>query len=74
MGDWIDISLPLRNRMQHWPGDPAPEFSFSEMRLHPHTGTHIDAPLHYIPGGLTIDAMPAHAATQKIRRPATCRS
>jgi arylformamidase len=61
MGSWIDISLPLRNRMQHWPGDISPEFSLSEMRLHPHTGTHIDAPLHFIPGALTIDAMPPEA-------------
>jgi arylformamidase len=67
MGDWIDISLPLRNRMQHWPGDVAPEFSLSEMRLHPHTGTHIDAPLHYLPGGATIDAMPPDATVGRVR-------
>jgi arylformamidase len=67
MGDWIDISLPLRNRMQHWPGDVPPQFSLSEMRLHPHTGTHIDAPLHYIPDGLTIDEMPADAVVGRVR-------
>src|SRR4051812_3039295 len=61
MSDWTDISVPLRNRMQHWPGDLSPEFSLSEMRLHPHTGTHIDAPLHFIPGARPIDAMPPDA-------------
>lgn len=29
--------------------------------MHPHTGTHVDAPLHYVTGGLSIDAMPPDA-------------
>ena len=48
--------------MQHWPGDPAPEIAAGLIHMHPHTGTHIDAPLHYVNGGLTIDAMPPEAA------------
>lgn len=71
MGEWIDVSVPLRNRMQHWPGDLPPEFSLSEMRLHPHTGTHIDAPLHYIPGGAAIDSMPGEATFGPARVVAT---
>jgi arylformamidase len=67
MSGWMDISMPLRNRMQHWPGDLPPEISLSELRLHPHTGTHIDAPLHYIPGGLPIDAMPPEATVGPAR-------
>jgi arylformamidase len=67
MSGWIDISVPLRNRMQHWPGDPAPEFSLSGMTLHPHTGTHIDAPLHFVPGGLPVDAMPPDATVGRAR-------
>jgi arylformamidase len=55
---WIDISVPLRSPMQHWPGDPAPEVGLGRLAMHPHTGTHIDAPLHYIAGGLAIDSMP----------------
>lgn len=58
---WIDISVPLRTPMQHWPGDPAPEIRPGLLRMHPHTGTHVDAPLHYVPGGLTIDTMPLDA-------------
>jgi arylformamidase len=67
---WIDISIPLRNNMVHWPtdgptvvrrildvdnGDPV---TMSEMTLISHTGTHMDAPLHFIYGGNTIDKMP----------------
>ena len=54
---WIDISVPVRNGMVHWPGDP--EFhieratdqdkgdvaTVSRMTLGVHTGTHMDAPL-----------------------------
>jgi arylformamidase len=67
MTDWIDISVPLRTPMQHWPGDPAPDIALGRMHMHPHTGTHIDAPLHYVPGGLTIDAMPLDAAVGEAR-------
>lgn len=64
---WIDISVPLRSPMQHWPGDPAPEISLHRLNLHPHTGTHIDAPLHYVPGGETVDNMPFDATVGPAR-------
>jgi arylformamidase len=32
--------------------------TMSRIEMVSHDGTHIDAPLHFIPGGLTIDAMP----------------
>jgi arylformamidase len=68
---WIDISIPFRNNMLHWPGDPfLPEVkriwevdkgdkvTMSEFHFISHTGTHIDAPLHFVPHGNTIDLMP----------------
>lgn len=36
-------------------GDPV---TMSKIEISSHDGTHIDAPLHFIPGGTTIDAMP----------------
>ncbi len=36
-------------------GDPV---TMSAIEISSHDGTHIDAPLHFIPGGMTIDAMP----------------
>ena len=60
-GDWIDISTPLRSGMRHWPGDPDVLVRQDLLSMHPHTGTHVDAPRHYVPQGKTIDEMPASA-------------
>lgn len=68
--DWIDISLPLRSGMVHWPGDPTVRIervrdigkgashNLSEIAMGSHSGTHIDAPLHFLKKGAGIDAMP----------------
>jgi arylformamidase len=64
----IDISLPISPAMPIWPGDPRPELvpiaslevegvQVSRLVLGTHTGTHLDAPRHFIPGGLTIDQL-----------------
>lgn len=71
--DWIDISVPLRAGMTVWPGDePArieraqafergDAYNLTRLSISAHTGTHIDAPLHFLPGGAPISAMPAEA-------------
>jgi arylformamidase len=76
---WIDVSVPLRNGMVHWPGDPPfriRRFSdrekgggatVSRMSLSVHTGTHMDAPLHFIPQARTIDEMPIEATVGPAR-------
>jgi arylformamidase len=70
---WIDVSVPLKTDMVHWPGDPAARISrtldvergdsytVSFLEMGAHTGTHIDAPAHCIRGGPTIDDMPPDA-------------
>src|SRR5579872_5166146 len=78
-GEWIDISVPLHNGMVNWPGD-APfgrihtesiargaEANVSEIHGSAHTGTHVDAPLHYLTGALGIDAMPVAATVGRAR-------
>jgi arylformamidase len=67
---WFDVSVPLTTGMVHWPGDPEPTFTrISEIeqgananvtlcRMTAHTGTHMDAPLHFLPGRDGIDAFP----------------
>jgi arylformamidase len=72
-GRWIDISAPVRNGMVHWPGDPAFHIeratdqekgdvaTVSRMTLGVHTGTHMDAPLHFIRNARSIDQMPLDA-------------
>lgn len=76
---WIDISIPLRDKMVRWPSDPEVEItrikdtnkgdSSSRVDIHisDHCGTHIDAPLHFIAGGSTIDKMPPDATVGRAR-------
>lgn len=71
---WIDISLPLRHHMLTFPDAPAPQVirlrdankgdntTTSDLHFVTHTGTHIDAPLHFIRNGNTIDKMPLETA------------
>jgi arylformamidase len=71
--EWIDISVPLRSGMVHWPGDPAVEISLalsmergdpcnvSQLKMGAHTGTHMDATRHFIRDGQGLDTMPLDA-------------
>jgi arylformamidase len=64
-----DVSVPLRNGMHFWEGDPAPNitrlsdrergdnWTTTHVSFAAHIGTHVDAPLHRIRGGKTIDAL-----------------
>jgi arylformamidase len=66
----IDISLSIDPAMLVWPGDPPVEVTplqqmakgdaanVSEVRMGTHTGTHVDPPLHFVPGGGGIDTVP----------------
>jgi arylformamidase len=77
--DWIDISIPIRDKMVHWPGDPVPrvqrikdrdkgdDVTLTEMQFIDHVGTHVDAPLHFVAGGRTIDHMPIDATMGRAR-------
>ncbi len=64
----IDLSVSLENGMPIYPGDPTPDFKatrtleehgvlVTQMRLGTHTGSHMDAPLHFIEGGESIDEL-----------------
>ena len=76
---WIDISVPLASGMVHWPGDPEPSFErISEIgqgaaanvtmcRMTAHTGTHMDAPCHFLEGKDGIDRFPLSLATGPAR-------
>lgn len=63
---WIDATLPVRPGMVTWPGDPevvvtpictleADGAVVSRWTLGSHSGTHIDAPRHFIEGGRGVD-------------------
>jgi arylformamidase len=65
-----DISLPISDVMPVWPGDPPVSLvmissiskgdpsNLTEIRMGAHTGTHIDAPYHYLGNGAKIESIP----------------
>jgi arylformamidase len=66
---WIDVTVALRSGMPVWPGDPAfeiqrfcslaqgDEANVSSLSMSAHTGTHVDAPLHYIDDSFGVDGI-----------------
>jgi len=67
-----DLTPPLRAGFAGWPGDPAfaiaPALTIAEhgaavsrLTLGTHTGAHVDAPAHLIPGGATAGELPLAA-------------
>ncbi|KAE9392513.1 putative cyclase [Gymnopus androsaceus JB14] len=58
----IDLTHPLDpNKLTIYPGDPGLKcygYSVHALSLGSHTGTHIDAPSHFILNGKTIDEIP----------------
>ncbi len=76
---WYDITVPLKQGMSAYPGDPpfkvyrisdvnlGGKVTMSFMEAITHTGTHIDAPLHFIPGGSSISDMPLTATVGPAR-------
>jgi arylformamidase len=67
---WVDVSVPLRSGMVHWPDNPPVRIermldiergdaaNVSTISLGSHTGTHMDAPIHFVRGGEGMDRMP----------------
>lgn len=70
MKQWIDISFPYCEGMAIYPGNPSYErkivkdvsqgdsATVSKITMGTHTGTHIDAPLHVIKNGKSVDQIP----------------
>ena len=69
MGRIIDISLGIGPELLTWPGDPGAvverakkieagdSANVSELRLGSHTGTHVDPPVHFLPGEIGVDEL-----------------
>jgi arylformamidase len=65
----FDISVPISSTLPLYKGDPPAEIvrvadfdrgdamTLSRMAMGAHTGTHVDAPLHFIRGGGTVDQL-----------------
>ena len=70
---WIDVSVTVRHGMPHWPDNPpivmqrpmellrGHACNLSHLAMGVHTGTHIDAPVHFIHQAAGVDEMPLAA-------------
>jgi arylformamidase len=77
--NWIDVSVPLRTGMVHWPDNPPVSIermldighgdvaNVSKLSMGAHTGTHMDAPIHFFQAGKGIDTMPLTATIGRAR-------
>jgi arylformamidase len=66
----FDVSVPIRPGMISYPGDPEVQIqrvvsiehgdvaNLTRLDFGAHTGTHVDAPLHFIDEGAGVDALP----------------
>jgi arylformamidase len=71
--DWIDVSVTLKTGMVTWPGDPPVRISHAQsmergdastvslLEMGAHSGTHMDAPAHFVRGGTGISDIPLDA-------------
>jgi arylformamidase len=65
-----DVTVPLSNELPTWPGDPTVQLTvwrslsagdgvnLSMLNFGAHTGTHVDAPAHFIEGAAKIESLP----------------
>ena len=76
---WIDVTVPLKEGMAIWPGDVTIKIerrrsmergdaaNNSAISLGVHTGTHMDAPKHFIKDGKSIDKLPLETSVGPAR-------
>lgn len=75
----MDVSVPLSNTLAHWPGDPpfdlareldmatGAALNLSSFSTCAHVGTHMDAPLHFLANGASMDELPLEAVIGRAR-------
>lgn len=69
-GPWIDVSVPIQPGMPHWPDSPPVRVqraqsiargdaaNVSMLQMSAHTGTHMDAPAHFLRHGRGMESWP----------------
>jgi arylformamidase len=72
-----DVSLPIYEGMPVYKNKPEKQPSFdtsqnghvteTRIAMDVHTGTHVDAPLHMVPGGDTIETLPLEKLVRKAK-------
>jgi len=67
-----DVTVPVSNELPTWPGDPGVQIddvrilakdgaNVSGLCFGAHTGTHVDAPAHFIEGAAKVELLPLDA-------------
>jgi arylformamidase len=82
-----DISLTLTPGLVTWPGDPPTQLerfkklesgannNASELKMSAHSGTHVDAPYHFLADGISVEALPLDVLigeAQVVQLPDSC--
>ena len=75
----LDVSVPLRQGLPAYPNNPPFELqpikriaeggssNVSRLVMGTHTGTHVDAPRHFIEDGMAVDALPLNLLIGRAR-------
>src|SRR3546814_7978616 len=78
--EYIDITVAIHPGMTVWPGAPSPRFeqrldmeheadvNDSDVFFNLHSGTHVDAPSHFVRGGRTADDLSLNTLIGKAYR------
>jgi arylformamidase len=79
MAKIIDVTVPLSRDVPTFPGDPPFDIRFkhriadgdpfngAEVTFGTHSGTHVDAPYHFLADGATVDQLPLEILMGKAR-------
>ena len=73
-----DVSVPISADLVTWPGDPkiaververmedGAEANVTRINMSAHSGTHVDAPCHFIEDGASVDQLPIDLLTGRV--------
>lgn len=76
---FYDITIPLTNEMPTYPGDPGIQIrdwftlangdsaNVTHLKLGAHTGTHVDAPAHFIEGAAQVESLKFEALIGRVQ-------
>lgn len=76
---WIDVSVGITPQTVHWPGDQDVSLThpssmdagdacnLTSIAMNAHTGTHMDAPYHFVNDGARMDQLPLNAVIGRAR-------
>lgn len=76
---WVDVSVPIRGGMVHWPDNPPIELkrtmdvargdpaTVSHLSLGVHSGTHVDAPVHFVADAAGVEDIPWEGLIGEVR-------